>query len=177
MFCLWKNRSFWCQWHDAWWYDSDEFAHFSQDCLDKIPPSGTPCHQDKSSSRHHYTPHLKGQIRLHVLWFQIWETFYQSCCHSYCDRSSSFRRHTLSSSSSHHSSLHPPLAHGCPHHLSYHDTNLHSYISSCTHLFSCRCHSTPLHRPELVSLQQLPSHYTGNTAKKGHGTSKTINPP
>ena len=69
----------------------------------------------------------------------------QSLCHSHCNRSSSFRRHTLHSSSSHCSSLHCPLASGCPHHHSYHDTNWHSCTPSHTCHFSHRhhsCHST-----------------------------------
>ena len=36
---------------------------------------------------------------------------------------------------------------------------------------------TPLHRQELVSLQQLPPHCTGNTAKKSQATSKTFHLP
>ena len=30
----------------------DEFGHFAQDCPNKIPPLGTPCHQDRSCPRH-----------------------------------------------------------------------------------------------------------------------------
>ena len=56
--------------------------------------------------------------------------------------SSSFRRHTAHSSSSHHSSSCYPSADGCSHHLSCHDTKRHSHIPSCTCHFSNRCHST-----------------------------------
>ena len=33
-------------------YSCNEFGHFVQDCPNNIPPSGTPCHQDTSRSRH-----------------------------------------------------------------------------------------------------------------------------
>ena len=60
----------------------------------KIPPSGTPCHQDRSGSRHWYT---------HTQRDRSYSTHYghrhgrhvnqsQSHHHSHCGRSSSFRR-------------------------------------------------------------------------------------
>ena len=64
---------------------------------------------------------------------------------SHCDRSSSFRRCTSNSSSSHHSSLHCPSADICSCHPSCCDTNRHSHTSSHTPHFSHRhhsCHST-----------------------------------
>ena len=61
----------------------------------------------------------------------------QSCCHSHCKRSSSFRRHTLGSSSSQGSSF----GWWTPHHHSHHDTNQHSHTPSHTCHFSHRCHS------------------------------------
>ena len=46
-----------------------------------------------------------------------------SCCNSNLERSSSsFRRHTLCSSYSHHSGSHCPLANKCPHHHLCHNT-------------------------------------------------------
>ena len=40
---------------DAECYGCDELGHFTQNFTNKIPPSGTPCHQDRSCSRHWYT--------------------------------------------------------------------------------------------------------------------------
>ena len=65
----------------------------------------------------------------------------QSCYHSHLDRSSSFGRHTLCSSSSHCSTLHHPSA-DCPfHHPLCCDINRHSCSPFHTHHFSHRCHS------------------------------------
>ena len=40
-------------------YSCIEFGHFAEDCPSKIPPSETPCHQDRSHSSHN-TPTPKG---------------------------------------------------------------------------------------------------------------------
>ena len=37
-------------------YGCDYFGHFAQDCPHNIPRSGTPCHHQRSWSRHQYTP-------------------------------------------------------------------------------------------------------------------------
>ena len=42
-------------------YSCDEFGHFRQDCLNKIPLSGTPCQQDRSHSRPLYTHTLRAR--------------------------------------------------------------------------------------------------------------------
>ena len=89
-------------------------------------------------------PHLKGQITLHLLWSQTWETFNrsQSCHCSNCNKSSSsVRRHTLYSLSSHGSSSCHPSANRLPHHHSCHDTNKHIHTPFHTHHFSHRHHS------------------------------------
>ena len=52
--CGWTGH-FGCHCPDAQCYGCDEFDHFAQDYPNKIPPSGTPCHQDRSHSRHLYT--------------------------------------------------------------------------------------------------------------------------
>ena len=70
---------------------------------------------------------------------------HKSCHNSHCTRSSSFKRHTSCSSSSHHNSLCCPLFDGCPSHQSFHDTKRHSCTPSHTYHLSCRhhsCHST-----------------------------------
>ena len=71
--------------------------------------------------------------------------------YSHCDRSSSFSRHTSHSFSSHHSTSCCPLANGCLHHHSCHDTSGHSHTQSHTHHFS-NTHSCHLYRPEPVLL-------------------------
>ena len=61
----------------------------------------------------------------------------QSCPHLHCDRSHNFRRNTLGSSSSHHTSSCHSSANGC----FCCDNNRHSCTPSPTCHFSCRCHS------------------------------------
>ena len=82
-------------------------------------------------------PHLKGQITLHLLWSQTWQTFQQVTVPMLFqpDRSSSFRRHISCSSLSHHSSSHP----NC--HLCLDTSNWHSHTPSHTCHFSHRHHS------------------------------------
>ena len=46
---------FGCHHPNAQCYSFHEFGHFAQDCPNKNPPSGTPCHQDRSCSRPWYT--------------------------------------------------------------------------------------------------------------------------
>ena len=96
---------------DAQCYGCDEFGHFAQECPHKIPPSGTPCHQSRSQSRH-YNNHNQ-RDRSHSYYGSRHRRCYsrsQSHPHSCCDRSSSFKRHTSHSSSSHYSSSHCPSA-------------------------------------------------------------------
>ena len=132
-----------CHILDSQCYGCNEFGHFAQDCPNKIPPSETPSHQDRSHSRHQYT-----SIRRN----RSYSTYYgarhgrhfsqsQSHYHSHHDRSSSFRRDTLNSSSHHHSSSCHSLANICPHHHSHQDPNWHSYTPSHTLHFSHRHHS------------------------------------
>ena len=117
------DRCFVCEWTghfgyhciDAHCYGCDEFGHFFQDCPNKIPPSGTPCHQDRSHIRHQYTTNWRD--RSHSYYGQRHRRHFsrsQSCHCLHCNRRSSFRRYTSCSSSSHCSSLHHPLADGCP---------------------------------------------------------------
>ena len=87
---------------DGQCYGCDEFGHLLQDCPNKIPPSGTPCHQDRSCLRHQYTHNQRD--RSHSYYGpRHWTHFSrsQSCCHSHHIRSSSFRRHIPCSSSNH----------------------------------------------------------------------------
>ena len=142
-----RTGHFGCHSPDAPSYSYYEFGQFEQDCLNKILPLGTQCHQDRSHSRNRYT---------HTQRDRSHSTFYgprhgtqlirsQSCHHSHCDRRSSFIRHTSHSSSSHHNSLFHPSADRHPHHHSHHDPNWHSHAPSYTCHFSCRhhsCHST-----------------------------------
>ena len=97
---------------------------------------------------------------------------------SHCDRSSSFWRHILCSSSSNSSSLCCPLANGCPHHHSHHDTsNWCSCNPSCTHHFSHRYHSFH-YSMDWSHSHSSNSHCTvQETAKKSQAMSKTFNPP
>ena len=53
------NRSFCCHCLDVHCNSCHEFSHFAQDCPSKIPPSGTPHHQDILIPGHN-TPTLKG---------------------------------------------------------------------------------------------------------------------
>ena len=127
---------------DAQYYGCDEFSHFARDFPNKIPPSGTPYHQDRLNSRHQYT--YTKRDRSHSTYYDLRYGRHfsrsQSCCCSHCDRSSSFRWQTSHSSSSHCSSSHCHLANGHP---NYHPHN--SYTPSHTCHFSHRyhsCHST-----------------------------------
>ena len=103
---------FGCHCPDAQCYSCNEFGHFAQDYHNKIPPSKTPHHQNRSQSKQQYThsqrdrSHSTHYDHRHMRYFNK----SQSCCCSHCDRSrSSLRRHTLCSSSSHHSgSWHMP---------------------------------------------------------------------
>ena len=52
--CGWTGN-FGIQCHDAQCYLCDEFGHFAQDCLHKIPLSGTSCYHGRSHSRQQYT--------------------------------------------------------------------------------------------------------------------------
>ena len=133
---------FGCHCPDAQCYGCDEFGHFAQDCPHKIPPSGMPCHHSRSHSRHWYTHDRRDRSHFyygprHSRHFSRSQS--HPCSHH--DRSSSFRRYTSYSSSSHNSCLHHPSANGCSHHLLYCDTNRYSHTPSCTHHFSHRCHS------------------------------------
>ena len=56
-------------------YSCNESSHFAQDCPNKIPPSGTPSHQDRSCSRPQYTHTQREQITIQPLWTQTWEIF------------------------------------------------------------------------------------------------------
>ena len=117
---------------DAQCYGSDEFGHFAQDFLHKVPPSGKPCHHRRSHSRHRYTHNQRDKSHSYNgLSHRRYYSRSHSCLHSHCDRSSSFRRHTL----------HHPSANEYFHYPSCHDTNRHSHTPSCTHHFSCRNHS------------------------------------
>ena len=100
----------------------------------------------------------------------------QSCCCSHCDRSTSFGRHTSCSSSNQCNSSHCPSTDRCPHHLApWHQPAQLQPIPQLPLLPQTLL--MPLHRPELVSLQQLPPHCTWSTAKKSQASSKTLNPP
>ena len=142
--CGWMGH-FGCHCPNAQCYSCDEFGHFVQDCPNKIPASGTPCHQDRSCSRHQYTYTWRDRsqsthyVHRHGRHFKQ----SQSCCPSHCNRnSSSFRRHTSCSSSTHHSASCHPLANEHPHNHSYWDiSNLHSYTPSCICHFCSRHHS------------------------------------
>ena len=131
-------------WHcpDVQCYGCDEFGHFALDLPIKIPPSETPWHHDRSHSKLQYTRRDRSYSTFHDVRHGRHFSQSQSHCHSHCDRNSSFRGHTSHSSSTHHSSSCCPLANGCPHHHSCHDTsNQHSCTQSCTHHFSYRYHS------------------------------------
>ena len=145
---------------DAQCYGCDEYGHFVQDCPKKIPPSGTPHHQDKSHSRHQYT-HTQ-RDRSHSTYYgpRHGRHFSRSQFHHHYHhaRSSSFRKHTSCSSSSHHSSLPCPSADGHPH------CHSHSHCDISTPQSHPILHSPlflqaslmPLfHGPEQVLLQQL----------------------
>ena len=45
--------------HNVQCYSCDEFGYFAQHCPNKIPHSGTPCHQGRFHSWHQYT-HTQG---------------------------------------------------------------------------------------------------------------------
>ena len=64
--CGWTGH-FGCHCPNAQCYCCDEFGHIVKACPNKIPPSETPYHQDRSHSRHQYTHNQKGQITL-LLW-------------------------------------------------------------------------------------------------------------
>ena len=130
---------FGCHCPDAQCYGCDEFGHFAQDCPHKIPPLGMPHHHSRSHSRHQYTHNQRDRSHSHYSpRHRRHFSRLQSHPHSHHDRSSSFRRHTSCSSSSHHSSSHHPSADGCSHHPSCHATNRHSCTPSHTHYISFR---------------------------------------
>ena len=57
---------------DAQCYSCDEFSHYAQDCPKKILSSGTPSQVLFQAMIHQHT---KGQITIHPIWAQAWETF------------------------------------------------------------------------------------------------------
>ena len=86
---------FGCHWPDAQCYGWDEFGHFAQDCLYKIPSSGIPCNHGRSHLRQQCTHNHRD--RSHSYYGSRHRTHYsrsQFSLHSQHDRSSSFRRHT-----------------------------------------------------------------------------------
>ena len=72
LFCLWTGTGhFGCHCWDAPSVMAVmNVGHFAQGCSSKIPPSGTPCHQDRSHWRHQYIHNTKEQITLQLLWSQ-----------------------------------------------------------------------------------------------------------
>ena len=91
-----------------------------------------------------------------------------------CNRSSSFRRHTLCSSSSHYSSL---AADGCPHYHLCHDTsNQHMYTPSHTHHFSHRHHSHHYSIARSWSCSSNSHHTAQETQPRKPSQPKTFNP-
>ena len=117
---------------DAQCYGCDEFGHFAQDCPNKMSPSATPHHPDKSHLRHWYTHTQRDRSHSTYYGLRYGRHFSrsQSCYHSHHNRSSSFRRNTWCSSSSHHSSTCSPLADTCHCHHLHCDTNRHSHTHS-----------------------------------------------
>ena len=184
------DRCFVCGWMghfgyhcpSAQCYSCDEFGHFAQDCPNKIPLSGAPHHQDNSHSRPWYThtqsnrshsTHYGHRHGRHFSWSQ-------SCWGSHLDQSSSrYRRHTLGSPSSYYSSSCHPLADGCPHCHSSHDTpsDIIVPLPDLPHLPPTSL--LPLcHGPQQVLLQQPSMHCSGNTAnEESQVKCKTFNPP
>ena len=131
MLCLWTNRSFWPALPNGQCYSCDEFSHFTQHCPNKISPSRTPCHQDRSCSRHQYTHSQRHRSHSTQYGHRNCRHFnqLQSHCHPHYNRSSSSsKRHISHSSSNHWSGSCHPLANRCPHHHSCHDaSNRHSH--------------------------------------------------
>ena len=106
---------FGCHYPEAQCCGCDEFGHFVQDCPNKIPLSGTPCHQDRSCLRYQYIYSQRDRSCSTHYGHRHGRHFNQSqshCC-SHHDRSSNFTRHTLFFSSSKCHNLHPTVADGC----------------------------------------------------------------
>ena len=126
-------------------YSCDEFGHFAQDCPNEMPLPGTPCHQDSNHSRPWYThtwkershsTHYGHRDGKHFNWSE------SSHCSHHDRSSSSYRRHTSCSPSSHCSGFCCPSANGYLNHHSCHDTpHRHSCSHSQTHHFSHWPHS------------------------------------
>ena len=178
--CGWTAH-FGCNCPDAQCFGSDKFSHFVQDCSQKIPPSGTPCHQGRSHSRHPYNHNWRD--RLHSYYgsrHRRWYSRSQSCPNSCHERNSNFRRHTAWSSISHCSNSCCTSTDGCSHdpschictpshtwHLSYRHHSCHSRDQrwSCS---SNSCHTTQEYQPRKVKQYTRPS-----TPNKPHCT-KTV---
>ena len=104
----------------------------------------------------------EGQITLHLLQSQTWETFQLITFLPLfpLQQEHHFRRHKSCFSSGHHSSLYCPLTSGHPHHHLCHDTsNWHSHTPSHTHHFSYRHHSCHYSTDQSQSCSSN-SHYT-----------------
>ena len=112
--------------------------------LNKIPPSGTPCHQDISHLRQWYTNTWRNRSHSTDYGPRHGRHFNRSQSHHYshCNSSSSFRRHISHSSSNQQSSLCCPLADGCTLcHLCHDTSKWHSCTPSHTCHFSHKCNS------------------------------------
>ena len=149
-------------------YSCNEFTHFAQDCPTRFLPQEYNPHQDRSYSRHQYIHSQRDTSHSSQYGHRHGRNFNQSqsCHHPHCDRSSSLRRHTSCSSSSHCSSSLHLLGNGFPHCHSCCDTsNQHIHTPSYTDHFSHRCHSHHYCMAQSWShSSHSHTHCTGNTA-------------
>ena len=151
MFSLWTNRSFWPPL-------SSIMAVMTLDTLHRTSPARF------LPQEHHDTktdliqviniPTSKGTDDTPLIMVQDMGDISagQSCQCSHCSRSSSFRRHTLPSSSSHHTSSCHPLANRCPHTThTMTPTDRVTPHSACATSSAVVTHATPQTRARLTS--------------------------
>ena len=139
-----QSGHFGCHCHIAQCYSCNEFGHFAQDCPYKIPPSGTPCHQDRSCSRPQYTHTWRDNHPPPTMGTDMRDisAYHNHTAGPPATGAAAITEGTLCSQSSHHSSSCCPSAHGCPCWYSHHHAcHRHNCTPSQTCHFSHQCHS------------------------------------
>ena len=123
----------------------NSFGHVTQDCSEKIPWSGTPCHHDRSHSWSPYNHNCRDTPQSFHHRCNQGKCFDRSGPHhqSQCSRSSSnYWRHTSCSLSHHHSSSWYPFTNRCSRwHSHWITPDCHSHNSYMTQHSSCQSYS------------------------------------